>query len=123
LHLHLFTFGPLFRVHCGIRVLNDAFDAAALNGPSSDDFRTNPQDTYSLGFADDDASVAKCANEIARFASDVAEPWFERFGDVVLLVKPDSPLDEQERHSLEQALSGQADLARVEASKQLLGVA
>jgi hypothetical protein len=33
LHLHLFTFAPAFRVHTGIRVLNDAFVAAALNGP------------------------------------------------------------------------------------------
>jgi hypothetical protein len=28
-HLHLFTFAPSFRVHFGVRVLNDTFPAAA----------------------------------------------------------------------------------------------
>jgi hypothetical protein len=37
IHLHLFSFMPAFRVHFGIRVLNDTFDAPALNGPSSGD--------------------------------------------------------------------------------------
>src|ERR1700741_4015599 len=34
-HVHLFTFDSSFRAHLGIRLLNDPFDAAALNGPSS----------------------------------------------------------------------------------------
>jgi hypothetical protein len=47
-HIHLFRFGPQFRVHCGIRVLNDPFEAEALNGIDSDNFST-----YDLSFADE----------------------------------------------------------------------
>jgi hypothetical protein len=39
-HLHKFTKGPSFRVHLGIRVINDSFDACALNGP------TGPEPTH-----------------------------------------------------------------------------
>jgi hypothetical protein len=49
-HLHLFTFEPAFRAHCGIRVLNDDFVAAALNGPDSDGCWTNRRQMYSLAF-------------------------------------------------------------------------
>jgi hypothetical protein len=34
-HLHKYTFAAEFRIHLGLRVTNDGFDAAALNGPDS----------------------------------------------------------------------------------------
>lgn len=123
LHLHLFTFGPVFRAHSGIRVLNDAFEAPALNGPSSDDCGTETRRTYNLDFAVDDASIARCASEITRFCSEVAEPWFERFGTVPALIAVNSPLNDQERRNLEQSAKDQADPENFVFSKKLLGVA
>ncbi len=35
IHLHEYSFAPGYRIHLGIRVLNDAFAALALNGPDS----------------------------------------------------------------------------------------
>src|SRR5574343_524312 len=37
IHIHTFSFDYSFRIHLGIRVKNDSFDAASLNGPSSFD--------------------------------------------------------------------------------------
>ena len=47
-HLHLYTFGPVFRIHLGIHVLNDPRDFVALNGPQS----TFWQDKGKFHFAD-----------------------------------------------------------------------
>jgi hypothetical protein len=32
-HFHKFTFGLRFRIHLGVRIMNDTFVALALNGP------------------------------------------------------------------------------------------
>src|SRR6187399_1594021 len=34
-HLHLYSFAPEFRVHIGSQVLNDPFEAIALDGPAT----------------------------------------------------------------------------------------
>jgi len=122
-HLHLFSFEPAFRAHAGIRVLNDTFDAPALNGPTTDDFKTNGRWTYSLEFGAEEGSVARCVDEIARFCSEVAEPWFERFVGPRILLASESPLNERERANLERSFKGLADTETVRSSKKLLGVA
>ena len=48
LHLHKFTFGPKFRMHVCIRVLNETLDFVALTGITNEAFK--------LSFEDNDAS-------------------------------------------------------------------
>jgi len=122
-HLHLFTFAPSFRAHCGIRVLNDEFRAAALNGPDSDSCRSGGRRAYALDFTDEAASVTLCADEISRFCIEVAEPWFEHWRGPQKLLGFESPLDERARLSLERAFNGSVNAEAVRFSKELLGVA
>src|SRR4026208_2222238 len=51
-HLHLYSFAPEFRIHIGVRVLNDPLRAIALNGPSSVSV-----DSYNTKFTEDPASL------------------------------------------------------------------
>src|SRR5262245_8622791 len=55
-HLHLYSFAPAFRLHLGIRVLNDTFEAEALNGP------TSHGEPYDFRFESTDLSVERCAS-------------------------------------------------------------
>jgi len=123
IHLHLFKFRPKFRAHCGIRVLNDSFDAAALNGPSSDDFWSGGSRTYDLAFEVDDGSIGRCVAAIDTFCVEIAEPWFERLAGREILVASASPLNERERRNLELSFRGEWTPAAVVLSKELLGVA
>jgi hypothetical protein len=123
LHLHLFTFAPAFRVHSGIRVLNDVFVAAALNGPTSDECRSSAGRTYRLEFSDSEASIESCAAEVERFCAEVADPWFKRFREPHVLLAAESPLTDEARSGLDRALKGLTDAATVRLSRGLLGVA
>jgi hypothetical protein len=64
-HLPLFTFAPAFRVHLGVPVLNDAFDAPALNGPCSHDGGYGDRRQYVFEYAASDgrsnAAATTCA--------------------------------------------------------------
>jgi hypothetical protein len=124
IHLHLFTFDWSFRVHLGVRVLNDSFEAAALNGLYTPDGWYGDRPRYDFLFSDDEESVNRCADDLVRFVRDVASPWFERFVDPrALLTIADSPLTEDERTALAEALAGESAETRVAASRVLLGVA
>lgn len=117
-HIHLFRFGPQFRVHCGIRVLNDPFQAQALNGIDSDNFRN-----YDLSFADDVGSVDRCAGVIVQFCTEKGVPWFERWSDTSALVhRAESPLLPDQRKALSDALQGRENPKLVQASERLFNV-
>ena len=122
IHVHLFTFMPAFRVHAGIRVLNDSLQGAALNGPSSGECFPDGKRHYNLEYRDDGASVASCVNEMFAFCVDVAEPWFESLSTERLLSETNSPLIERQRLELAAALRGQADPRTLALSRKLLGV-
>jgi hypothetical protein len=123
-HLHLFTFAPSFRVHLGIRVLNDPFEAAALNGLSSYDGWYGDRRQYVFDYSSGDESVERCADNLTRFVVDVGIPWFARFVDpTALSAVVDSPLTSDARTALVEALSGRSLDERVAASRALLGVA
>ena len=123
IHLHLFRFGPKFRAHCGIRVLNDSFEAIALNGPTSDEYWSGASRIYDLSFEVDTSSVARCAVAIDTFRLEVAELWFQQFADVEKLLASTSPLKERERSGLELSYRGESKPAAVALSRELLGVA
>lgn len=116
-HLHLFSFAPAFRVHAGIRVLNNDFTAAALNGPYSAD-NALPK------FDETEESVTACAFNIGVFCENVIEPWFAHWHDRQALIDSNAtPLNESERAGLRAALTGEANPTDEQLSRRLLGVA
>lgn len=121
IHLHLYKFGPCFRAHLGIRVLNDDFVAPALNGPDSHSCWTNGKPDYPLDF--DDAKIGECVGGLFAFYTNIGAPWFERFGSPESLLKAESPLRDSERTHLEKSLRGAGDSSSITLSKRLLGVA
>ena len=127
IHIHKFTFSPSFRVHVGIRVLNDLFPAAALNGPDSDAY-TRPNSPngkkYNLRFHKTDESVESCAENIVEWWVEVGVPWFEQFSSTdALLNAPNSPLQDESQARLREALEGNVDSAAIERSLAIFGVA
>jgi hypothetical protein len=122
-HLHKYRSGPDYRIHLGIRVLNDVFPAAALNGPDSHMY-TCPDSPngllYELAFAPEPRSPERCAAEVVRWCVEVGEPWFTRFASPQSLLTECSPLGSDAGEQLRQALAGRSDSARVTASLRLL---
>ena len=127
IHLHKYRFGPFYRVHLGIRVLNDVFSAPALNGPDSHAYTSteSPNGTqYKLDFGPDQASIERCSAEIHRWCSEVGVPWFFQFHDShALLTDAASPLGENEKARLRLAIAGESDPDAVSASSLLFGPA
>ena len=114
IHLHKFSFMTGFRVHAGIRVLQDSFDAPALNGPDSDPVAPK--------YSADPSSVDLCVSHIVAWYRAVAAPWFERWRDVDLLLRDSSsPLDATSRDALAAALRGQVNIEAEKLSRQMLG--
>ena len=110
-------------VHCGIRVLNAKFAAAALNGPSSDPRRSR-EGRYHLRFnAQTGSTFERCVDDLVRFVTEQGEPWFQRFRDTAqLLDAPESPLSAEDRELLRAALAGQSSPANEATSRKLLGI-
>ena len=122
-HLHLFTHSPSFRLHLGVRVLNDSFPAPALNGPMSHDGWGVGKRKYVFGFSKAPDSAPTCADELAAFLLDVGLPWFERFGSPDSVLAPDGPLGDDSKRLLKLALSGHQDEVAIAASRTMLGLA
>lgn len=125
IHLHKYSFAPSFRVHLGIRVLNDEFSARALNGPDSHAYACEPSlngTQYELSFGPDQASIENCAAEIDQWCFEVGVPWFNQFHDpLALLTNAASPLSEHEKARLCLAMDGKSDPDVVRASGLLFG--
>ena len=127
IHLHKYSFAPSYRVHLGIRVLNDVFPVQALNGPNSHPYTCggSPDGSrYSFDFRSDQASIEGCSAEIHRWCAEVGLPWFNQFHDPnALLTDGTSPLDENEKARLRLAMACESDPDAVGASKSLFGLA
>ncbi|MBC8872890.1 MAG: hypothetical protein H8E44_25935 [Planctomycetes bacterium] len=111
------------RVHFGIRVLNDSFPAAALNGPSSDPGRLRAG-RYHLSFnARSGSQYDRCVDDLVRFVQEQGEPWFQTFQIVEsLLASNETPLPPESREFLRAATRGESCEEWVAASYKLLGV-
>ena len=125
-HLHKFSFDSGYRIHLGIRVLNDTFQAPSLNGPHSDEYRgpDSPNGSrYFLRYGPVPATIERCAEEICRWCAEVGEPWFKLFRDPIrLLEDAASPLNTTEKERLRLVLAGQADPGCVQESEKQLGL-
>jgi hypothetical protein len=111
------------RVHFGIRVLNDTFPAAALNGPNSDSAEAC-EGRYHLRFnAATGSTFDRCIQDLVRFVDEHGLPWFNQFEDVeCLLTRADSPVQAEARSLLIDAIHGRANSDHFAASLKLLGI-
>lgn len=112
-----------FRAHFGIRVLNDTFPTATLNGPNSGapEFRTSG---YPLRFnAAIGITYEKCVVDLVRFVVKQGQPWFGQFSNPSSLIdREDSPLGADAKAWLHSAMSGGTVATHVVASPELLGL-
>lgn len=117
------NFSVSITAYFGIRVLNDVFPAAIPNGPCSDslDLRSGG---YHLRFnAKSGDTYERCIDDLARFVSEVGEPWFQKFQSVdSLLQLPDSPLRSPEKQLLIDAIEDRAKPENETNSLKILGI-
>ena len=122
IHIHKFTFGPLFRVHIGIRFLCDEFDAVALNGPDSDSYRNNNK-SVSVKYWLEEESLDRCANEILEYIKEVGLIWLEKWGNVdLLLTSAHSPLKGDMSEQYKKMVRGDGDVQVHQRSLALLEI-
>jgi len=128
-HRHGSTYGAPrnfsvdIRVHFGVRVLNDSFVGAALNGPNSDAARLRAGQ-YHLRFnAKSGDTYERCIDDLVRFVLEQGEPWFQQFhSNDNLLRLPNSPLRPPEKQFLTDAIAGNANPENEVNSLKLLGI-
>jgi len=97
-HVHKYTFGPMFRVHLGVRLRCDEDTAAALNGPSFDALPNGgtPGTARRFQFTSAPEAVARCAELMGELVETAGAEWFEAMQNPELLVSADkSPLGVQ----------------------------
>lgn len=113
-HFHKFSFGPKFRIHTGIRVLNDTFEAASLNGIGEE---------HAGAFAEDEQSINNCIQKMTKFCLTEGLEWLNKFSDTTALLEdPSSPLKEFEKNRLRNHLNGILDEKTIQESYKLLGI-
>lgn len=116
LHLHKFTYCPGFRANAGARVLNDPFEAVALNGPESSPDNLFPD------FTDSDESVARTASSIVRWFKGPPLKWIDAATGADAHKSIKSPLSATEKRSLLDAIEGRGDPKRIAFSQSRLGI-
>ncbi len=112
IHIHKYSFGPAFRLHYCIRVLNEQRDSIVLSGPS---------ETRGFDYGTDADSLDQCAEMMYAFVASEVEKWFEEQTNDNLL-RDDSCLYPEQRSALERAVNGQIDHNAVQRSRELLGL-
>jgi len=126
-HVHKYSFAPAFRVHFGIRVRNDDFDSAALNGPHFS-HRVDPESPglfSGLEFTPDIESIEACANDLARLVASDGIRWFDSHCNPDVLLSPTllSPLTPSAIAGLARALVNPAEVVTSPATRAVLNVA
>ena len=123
-HFHKYRSRPAFRIHFGVRVLNDDFDAAALNGPQF-------SDPHKYAYEAGEADVERCVAAITALLVSKGLPWHASWSDVCRLISDGgdpmselkrSPLSDSERQRLAEAENGQSSAENVALSRLLLGI-
>jgi len=118
-HVHKYTFDADFRVHLGLRVLGDPFEAVALNGPDS--HAAVYRKEYDFHFDESADSIERCAEKIFLFCLEVGQTWFENWRSLDRLVEQDhSPLAPEAKKALALAVKGQINNEDVARSQSLL---
>ena len=119
IHVHKYSFDSDFRVHLGLRVLADPFDAIALNGPDSHEAVCRKH--YDFHFDETDESIEECAEGLFRFCAEDGEAWFKSWRDLErLLNDQNSPLGTDAKKALVSAFDGRVNDEHVARSLSLL---
>lgn len=104
IHLHKFTFAAEYRVHLGIRVLNDMNEFWHLNGINSSPYQCKNSPSgkkYNFRYHKTDETIERCVENIFQFCVEVGEKWFDKWNSFEkLITSPDSPLDIEEKNLL-----------------------
>ncbi len=126
IHVHKFSFAPVFRMHFGFRVRTDDFPAAHLNGPTSDGIR-DPVDPerrrYDFAFDASEASWQSCAQAMYSCASAEGLEWFATINNTVTLLASTSPLTLNARAALRREPQSSSAVAASEATRLALNAA
>jgi hypothetical protein len=111
-----------FRLHLAIRVLNDSFPGVALNGPNTD--TAGREDRYHLRFnAESMDMFDRCVQDLGRFVRAIGEPWFLTFRPPdSLLDRGDSPLRDEDKARLRDALAGNHSAENLDLTRKELGL-
>ena len=118
IHVHKFTGNPRYRLHAGIRILNSSFPACALNGPCT----LAGDRRFPLSFINSPDSWERCSDEFPKFASLVAEPWFDMLSTSDAILASSSPLRADDQAALRDALAGKVSPENIALSKKELGI-
>ena len=119
IHVHKYSFDSDFRVHLGLRVLTDPFEAVALNGPDSHEAVCLKK--YDFHFDESAESVEECAESLFRFCAEEGEAWFKSWRNLErLLQDQDSPLGTDAKKALACALAGRVNDEHIARSLWLL---
>ena len=84
-HLHKFRDSLEFRVHCGVRALDEKTPNAILNGPSSDSIVSLfpnpliPSRKYRFNFDTSPESIHRCVESMFDFCGKTGESWFREW--------------------------------------------
>lgn len=125
IHIHTFSSNYSFRIHLAVRVKNDSFDAASLNGPCSYDgwWKTEKlfRNKRELVFNEQESSVTFCAKNIIDYVKTIGLPWFLKYADEnELLNNQDSPLCKEEKAVLVEMINGISNKKNFELSNEIL---
>lgn len=118
IHAHKFTGGRQFRLHAGIRILASPSEALILNGPET----LAGDRRFFLSFVNSEDSWERCSGEFPKFASLVAQPWFDTNATLEALLAESGLLDAPDREALTAALRGETNEERLASSRKLLGL-
>ena len=119
IHIHKYTFGPCFRMHVCIRILNEARDYIALLGPTEAELCAGILFEYTQS----EESVESCAETMAKFVVECVEPWYLQWSDRASLLGENSPLYPDQKIDLEAALRGNISDKNTAISRSLLKIA
>jgi hypothetical protein len=115
IHFHKFSFGPQFRAHFGVRIMNDPFDAVALNGPSIE-----RAGRYEI----DEEETMKCTQQLISLIEGDGLTWFSSLSNTDELMRSSrSPLQDRDRQALLEDLGGRKSDLNWRISERLLGLA
>ena len=113
-HFHKFSAGPRFRVHFGVRVMNDPFVGVALNGPAFEHAGT---------FGPDEERSLECTRKLIALVEEEGLSWFAELSTVDALFKSSrSPLQTRDREALLDEMRGGRNEASWQLSERLLGL-
>ena len=118
IHFHKYTYGPCFRMHVFMRVLNDPTDFIALNGLHSEELRSWQQ---KFKYENSEESIIRCAELMCQAIEEVAVPWFAS-ANLERLDLEKHLLTESGYAALQAALAGNSDIVNVNRSRKLLGL-